>query len=78
MFVQKNLFQKTVYEVYKSKEAWGYKIIETSYMFIILWNDQTISGLNVVHCEKFTDEEFNFIKENLKGIEFGIATNFQS
>lgn len=76
--MKKNLFQKTVYEVYKSKEAFGYKIVETPQMFIILWNDQSISGLNIVHCEKFSDEEFNFIKKNLYGIEFGIASNIQS
>lgn len=76
--MQKNLFQKTVYEVYKSKETLGYKIIETPHMFIILWNDQTISGLNVAHCEKFTNDEFDFFKRKLQGIEICIASNIKS
>lgn len=67
--MQKNLFQKTVYEVYKSKETLGYKIIETPHMFIILWNDHTISRLNVAHCEKFTNEEFDFIRKKIKNTE---------
>ncbi len=73
--MQKNLFQKTVYEVYKSKEALGYKIIEMPHMFVILWNDQRISCLNVMHCEKFTQDEFDFIEKELDVAEIGIATN---
>lgn len=76
--MKKNLFQKTVYEVYKAKENFGYKIIETPHMFIILWNDQSISGLNVAHCEKFTFEEFDFIENNLKNIDICIASNIQA
>ena len=76
--VRKNLFQKTVYEIYKNKETLGYKIIETSDMFVILWNNQTLSGLNVAHCEQFTCNEYDFLKREFRDIEVCIASNKQT
>lgn len=76
--MQKNLFQQTVFEVYKNKEKAGYKVIETPKMFMVLWNNQKISGLNVVHCQKFAKEELNFLQNNFRNIEFMIASNTES
>lgn len=74
----KNLFQKTVYEVYKSKENLGYQIIETPNMFVILWNNQIIPCLNVAHCEKFTKDEFDFLNSKFKDIKICVASNLPS
>lgn len=62
----------------KVKKILGYKIIETPCMFIILWNEQAISGLNIAHCEKFTKDEFDFLKKELKDLKICIASNNQS
>ena len=73
--MQKNLFQKTVYEVYKNREPLGYKVVDAPQMFITLWNDQTISGLSVAHCEQFAAAELEFIKKELKCPDIRVASN---
>lgn len=74
----KNLFQQTVFEVYKNKEKAGYKVIETEAMFVVLWNNQKLSGLNVVHCNKFEKEELDFLQNNFHHMELMIASNIES
>lgn len=74
----KNLFQQTVFEVYKNKEKAGYKVIETPTMFVVLWNNQKLSGLNVVHCQKFAKEELAFLQNNFSYMELMIASNQES
>ncbi len=74
----KNLFQKTVFEVYKNKEKAGYKVTETPTMFVVLWNNQRLSGLNVVHCNKFDKEELDFLQNNFRNMELMIACNTES
>ena len=76
--MQKNLFQQTVYEVYKNKEAAGYKIIETPTMFLVLWNEPRLLDLNVAHCQKFEKTELDFLRRRFKGLKLSIASNEQS
>ena len=70
-----NLYQKTVYEVYKAKEYLGYKIFNFEEMFVILWNDQQIPSLNIVHCNKFDKGQLDFIKKNIPDTFLCIASN---
>ena len=70
-----NLYQKTVYEAYKSKERLGYMFFETKNMFIVLWNETQMSYLNAVHCQQFGKAELNFIKEKLPNTFLCIASN---
>lgn len=74
----KNLFQQTVFEVYKNKEKAGYKVTETPTMFVVLWNNQSLSGLNVVHCNKFDKEELDFLQSNFHHMELMIASDEES
>lgn len=76
--MQKNLFQQTVFEVYKNKGKAGYKVIERPTMFVVLWNNQKVSGLNVVHCQKFAKEELDFLQNNFRNMELMIASNEKS
>lgn len=76
--MQKNLFQQTVFEVYKNKENVGYKVIETEAMFVVLWSNPQISGLNVAHCNKFDKEELDFLQNNFKNIQINIACDKKS
>lgn len=76
--MQKNLFQQTVYEVYKNKEAAGYRIIETPTMFLVLWNEPRLLDLNVAHCQKFEKTELDFLRRRFKGLKLSIASNEQS
>lgn len=71
----KNLYQKTVYEAYKSKEHLGYKIFEFEEMFVVLWNDQQMFYWNIAHCNKFGKNELNFIKENIPNTFLCIASS---
>ncbi len=73
--MQKNLFQKTFYEIYKSKETLGYKIIETPNMFVGICKNPKILGLTVAHCEKFTQNEFDFIEKEFENIDICIGSN---
>lgn len=71
----KNLYQKTIYEIYKSKEFLGYKIFEFEKMFVILWNDQQMFYYNMVHSEKFGREEFADIQKNIPDTFMCIASS---
>ena len=61
----KNLYQKTMYEAYKTKEHLGYKIIEFENMFAVLWNNQNVPYYNIIHCDKFGQKELDIIKQNI-------------
>lgn len=71
----KNLYQKTIYEVYKSKEFLGYKIFEFEKMFVILWNNQQMFYYNMAHSDKFGREEFENIKKNIPDTFMCIASS---
>lgn len=73
----KNLYQKTIYEVYKSKEHLGYRFFETEEMFAMLWNDQRMSRYNMVHCRKFGPEELAFLRENVPNTFFCVASGIE-
>lgn len=70
-----NLYQKTIYEVYKSKEHLNYKIFEFEKMFVVLWNDQQLSYFNMAHCHQFGQEELDIIKKNIPETFMCIASN---
>ena len=70
----KNLYQKTVYEAYKTKEHLGYKILETKDMFVVLWNNQQMYYWNIAHCNKFSENELKFIKNNIPDTFLCIAS----
>ena len=61
----KNLYQKTIYEIYKSKEFLGYKIFEFEKMFVILWNNQQMFYFNMAHAQKFGKNELASIQKNI-------------
>lgn len=70
----KNLYQKTIYEIYKSKEFLGYKIFESDKMFVILWSDQQMPYYNMAHCHKFGKNDLDFIRENIPDTFISIAS----
>jgi len=69
-----NLYQKTIYEIYKSREHLGYKIFDFDEMFVVLWNNQQMSYFNMVHCHKFGPWEFNLIKQNFPDTFLSVAS----
>ena len=71
----KNLYQKTIYEIYKSKEFLGYRILECENMFIVLWSDQRMSYFNMAHCSRFGKDESDFIKNNIPNTSMCIAAD---
>ena len=71
----KNLYQKTVYEAYKTKEHLGYKIFEYKEMFVVLWNDQQMFYWNIAHCNKFDKKYLDFIKNNIPNTFLCIASS---
>ncbi len=70
----KNLYQKTIYEIYKSKELLGYKIFEFEKMFVVLWNDLQMPYYNMAHCSKFGNAEWDVIKNNIPKTFMSIAS----
>ena len=62
----KNLYQKTMYEAYKTKEHLGYKIVEFENMFAVLWNNQNVPYYNIIHCDKFGQKEL----DNFRNVQF--------
>ena len=71
--MKKNLFQQMVFEVYQNKLQSGFKVIETENMFLVLWNDPQIAGLNVAHCNKFDKAELKFLQRHFKGIKINVT-----
>lgn len=71
--MQMNLYQKTIYEIYKSREFLGYKIFDFDEMFAVLWNDQQMSYFNMIHARKFGQKEFDTIKKNIPDTFFCVA-----
>ena len=63
----KNLYQKTVYEAYKTKEHLGYKIFEFGEMFVVLWNNQQMFYWNIAHCNKIENYKQALINSFSKG-----------
>ncbi len=62
-----------MFEVYKNKLKSGFKVIETENMFLVLWNDPQIAGLNVAHCNKFDRTELEFLHRHFKGIKINVT-----
>ncbi len=73
----KNLYQKTMYEAYKTKEHLGYKIVEFENMFAVLWNNQNVPYYNIIHCDKFGQKELDIIKQNIPDTFLCIASNHE-
>lgn len=70
-----NLYQKTIYEVYKSKEFLGYKIFEFEKMFVILWNNQQMFYFNMAHTNKFGKDELAIIQKNIPDTFLCVASS---
>jgi GNAT superfamily N-acetyltransferase len=70
-----NLYQKTIYEVYKSKEFLGYKIFEFEKMFVILWNNQQMFYFNMAHTNKFGKDELVSIQKNIPDTFLCVASS---
>lgn len=71
----KNLYQKTIYEIYKSKEFLGYKIFEFEKMFVILWNNPQMFYYNMAHAYKFGKNEFVSIQQNIPDTYMCVASS---
>ena len=71
----KNLYQKTIYEIYKSKEFLGYKIYEFEKMFVILWSNQQMFYYNMAHAQKFGKNELVSIQKNIPDTYMCVASN---
>ena len=71
----KNLYQKTIYEIYKSKEFLGYKIFEFEKMFVILWNDQQMYYYNMAHAQNFGKNELTSVQKNIPDTYMCVASS---
>lgn len=71
----KNLYQKTMYEAYKSKQHLGYKVIDFDNMFAVLWNNQNIPYYNIVHCDMLGKKELDLLKKEIPNTFLCIASN---
>ena len=76
--MQKNLLQKTLYEINQKKQDAGYKIVECDDGFILLWNYPELYYYGKAHCETVTEKNYDFFKKNFPFQTLGIAANQRS
>ena len=76
--MEKNLLQKTLYEINQQKQVAGYKTIESDDGFIIVWNHPALYYYSKAHCNTLTEQNYIFFKKNYPFQALGIAANHRS
>lgn len=76
--MEKNLLQRTLYEINQQKQVAGYKTIESDDGFIILWNHPALYYYSKAHCDTLTEQNYVFFKKNFPFQTLGIAANHRS
>ncbi len=76
--MEKNLLQKTLYEINQQKKVAGYEIVECDDGFISLWNHPALYYYSKAHCKTVTEKNYIFFKENFPFQTLSIAANCRS
>ncbi len=73
--MQKNLLQKTLYEVYQKRQGLGYGLFENNDMLIISWENPALAFFNKVHCHSFSPQMYDLLCEKYGKTGISIASD---